>query len=95
MQNLNLAAVNEAVNDIYYEAEDYESLRQSVDDFDNFDQPALAQRCPRFRDDRRGGCGLQRIPDKVQLEDYTRDVLFPNKPLVLPATCPLLGGRTR
>jgi clathrin heavy chain len=44
VQNLNLAAVNEAVNDIYYEAEDYESLRQSVDDFDNFDQPALAQR---------------------------------------------------
>ena len=45
VQNLNLAAVNEAVNDIYYEAEDHENLRQSVDDFDNFDQPALAQRC--------------------------------------------------
>jgi clathrin heavy chain len=44
VQNLNLAAVNEAINDVYVEAEDYENLRTSVTDFDAFDQLALAQR---------------------------------------------------
>merc|ERR1719174_2516352 len=44
VQNLNLAAVNEAINDILVESEDYESLRTSVSDFDAFDQLSLAQK---------------------------------------------------
>lgn len=34
----NVAAVNEALNELYIEDEDYEKLRESVDDYDNFDQ---------------------------------------------------------
>lgn len=33
-----MAAVNEALNELYIEDEDYEKLRESVDDYDNFDQ---------------------------------------------------------
>jgi clathrin heavy chain len=44
VQQLNLAAVNDAINDIFVESEDYESLRTSVSDFDAFDQLALAQK---------------------------------------------------
>ncbi|KAJ8601991.1 hypothetical protein CTAYLR_002731 [Chrysophaeum taylorii] len=44
VQKENLSAVNEALNELYIEDEDYETLRQSIDDFDNFDQIALAQK---------------------------------------------------
>jgi len=44
VQKENLTAVNEAVNELYVEDEDYEALRQSIDEFDNFDQIALAQK---------------------------------------------------
>jgi len=44
VQKDNLMAVNEALNDLYIEEEDYESLRGSIDDFDNFDQLTLAQK---------------------------------------------------
>jgi len=44
VQQHNIAQVNEAVNDIYVEAEQYEELRQSIEEFDNFDQIALAQK---------------------------------------------------
>jgi len=44
VQQHNIAAVNEAVNEVYAEAEQYEDLRQSIEDFDNFDQIALAQK---------------------------------------------------
>merc|ERR1712137_909716 len=43
VQQHNVAAVNDAVNELYVEAEQYEELRQSIEDFDNFDQIALAQ----------------------------------------------------
>lgn len=33
-----MAAVNEALNELYIEDEDHEKLRESVDDYDNFDQ---------------------------------------------------------
>lgn len=36
--------MNEALNELYIEEEDYESLRGSIDDFDNFEQLALAQK---------------------------------------------------
>merc|ERR1719482_487203 len=40
VQQHNIAAVNEAINDLYAEAEQYEDMRQSIEDFDNFDQIA-------------------------------------------------------
>merc|ERR1712151_1371891 len=42
VQKNNLSAVNEALNEMYIEDEDYESLRQSIDDFDNFNMIGLA-----------------------------------------------------
>mmetsp|Transcript_30328 Transcript_30328/g.70760 ORF Transcript_30328/g.70760 Transcript_30328/m.70760 type:complete len:1710 (-) Transcript_30328:179-5308(-) len=44
VQQSNLPAVNEAINELYVEGEQYEDLRQSIEDFDNFDQIALAQK---------------------------------------------------
>merc|ERR1719183_2460192 len=43
VQQHNISAVNEAINELYVEGELYEDLRQSIEDFDNFDQIALAQ----------------------------------------------------
>ncbi|KAI3793232.1 hypothetical protein L1987_35848 [Smallanthus sonchifolius] len=40
----NLSAVNEALNGIYVEEEDYDRLRESIDLHDNFDQIGLAQK---------------------------------------------------
>ncbi|XP_031504649.1 clathrin heavy chain 2-like isoform X3 [Nymphaea colorata] len=42
VQSNNVAAVNEALNEIYVEEEDYERLRESIDMHDNFDQIGLA-----------------------------------------------------
>jgi len=44
VQKNNLAAVNEAVNDLLVEEEDYEGLRMSIETYDAFDQLALAYR---------------------------------------------------
>jgi clathrin heavy chain len=44
VQKENLSVVNEALNEIYIAEEDYDSLRASIDDFDNFDQIYLAQK---------------------------------------------------
>eukprot|EP00929_Paragymnodinium_shiwhaense_P056354 TRINITY_DN2820_c0_g1_i2.p1 TRINITY_DN2820_c0_g1~~TRINITY_DN2820_c0_g1_i2.p1 ORF type:complete len:1724 (-),score=606.43 TRINITY_DN2820_c0_g1_i2:339-5510(-) len=44
VQQHNIAAVNEAINEVYAESEQYEELRQSIDDFENFDQIAFAQK---------------------------------------------------
>jgi len=44
VQQHDVAAVNDAVNDLYVEAEMYEDLRLSIEDFNNFDQIALAQK---------------------------------------------------
>jgi clathrin heavy chain len=44
VQKENLTAVNEALNEIYIAEEDHESLRSSVDEYDNFDQLSLAQK---------------------------------------------------
>jgi len=44
VQQHNVAVVNDAVNELYVEAEHYEDLRTSIEDFDNFDQIALAQK---------------------------------------------------
>jgi clathrin heavy chain len=44
VQKDNLSAINEALNEMYVGDEDYESLRVSIDDFNNFDQILLAQK---------------------------------------------------
>eukprot|EP00824_Muranothrix_gubernata_P013157 TRINITY_DN2754_c0_g1_i2.p1 TRINITY_DN2754_c0_g1~~TRINITY_DN2754_c0_g1_i2.p1 ORF type:complete len:1581 (-),score=427.08 TRINITY_DN2754_c0_g1_i2:505-4755(-) len=44
VQIQNISAVNEALNEIYIENEDHESLRTSVTEFDNFDQIMLAKK---------------------------------------------------
>lgn len=42
VQNQNIAAVNEALNEIYLQNEDYESLRNSIKEYDSFELTALA-----------------------------------------------------
>lgn len=44
VQSNNVSAVNEALNGIYVEEEDYDRLRESIDLHDNFDQIGLAQK---------------------------------------------------
>merc|ERR1712151_174120 len=44
VQQHNIVSVNEAINEIYAEGEQYDELRQSLEDFDNIDQIALAQK---------------------------------------------------
>ena len=43
VQSENLTAVNDAVNEIYVEEEDYDALRSSINKWDNFDQLGLAK----------------------------------------------------
>ena len=43
VQSNNNKAINEALNQVLTEEEDYEGLRKSIDTFDNFDTIALAQ----------------------------------------------------
>jgi clathrin heavy chain len=45
VQTNNLTAVNEALNDLFIEAEDFENLRKSIDTYDNVDLAALGQKC--------------------------------------------------
>jgi len=42
VQNQNISAVNEALNEIYLENEDYESLRMSIKEYDSFESLKLA-----------------------------------------------------
>lgn len=44
VQSVNNQAVNNAYNDLLIEEEDYKTLRDSIDNFENFDNIALAQR---------------------------------------------------
>ena len=44
VQKANLSAVNEALNELYIEDEDYESLRKSIDKYQNFNMIALASK---------------------------------------------------
>ena len=43
-----LQAVNEAVNELLIEEEDFAALRESITTYDNFDQLSLAGRCVSF-----------------------------------------------
>jgi len=45
VQSLNIAQVNEALNELFVEEEDYEALQQSIDTFNQFDNLALARVC--------------------------------------------------
>lgn len=42
VQSQNIAAVNEALNEIYLEKQDFSSLRQSIKDYDSFESITLA-----------------------------------------------------
>jgi len=44
VQKENLTAVNEALNEMLISEEDYEGLRESIDNYNNFDQIQLAQK---------------------------------------------------
>ncbi|CAF4566840.1 unnamed protein product, partial [Rotaria sp. Silwood1] len=44
VQNINNKAINEALNNLLIEEEDYQGLRSSIDAYDNFDNITLAQR---------------------------------------------------
>jgi len=44
VQHLNIEAVNDAYNDLLIEEEDYKTLRDSIDSFDNFNNIDLAKR---------------------------------------------------
>jgi len=44
VQEADLTVVNETLNDLYIEEEDYEALRKSIDEYTNFDGLALAQK---------------------------------------------------
>eukprot|EP00931_Biecheleriopsis_adriatica_P100318 TRINITY_DN7555_c0_g2_i1.p1 TRINITY_DN7555_c0_g2~~TRINITY_DN7555_c0_g2_i1.p1 ORF type:complete len:1123 (+),score=330.73 TRINITY_DN7555_c0_g2_i1:152-3370(+) len=44
VQQHDIQAVNEAINEVYTDGEQYEELRQSIEDFSNIDQIALAQK---------------------------------------------------
>lgn len=63
VQMYNVPAVNEAVNEILVEMEDIDSLRQSVTEFESFDQLSLAQKIERhpLLEMRRIGAYLYRV----------------------------------
>jgi len=42
VQAQNISAVNEALNEIYLENEDFESLRASIKEYDSFESMSLA-----------------------------------------------------
>jgi clathrin heavy chain len=44
VQSSDVFAVNEALNEIYVEEEDYDRLRESIDLYDNFNEIGLAQK---------------------------------------------------
>mmetsp|Transcript_10294 Transcript_10294/g.24653 ORF Transcript_10294/g.24653 Transcript_10294/m.24653 type:complete len:1703 (-) Transcript_10294:71-5179(-) len=44
VQAENVSAVNEALNELYLDDENFTELRRSIEEFDNFDQLALAQK---------------------------------------------------
>ena len=44
VQNLNNKSINEALNNLLIDEEDYQGLRASIDAFDNYDNISLAQR---------------------------------------------------
>jgi len=47
VQHFNIEAVNDAYNDLLIEEEDYKTLRDSIDSFDNFNNISLAKRLER------------------------------------------------
>mmetsp|Transcript_25742 Transcript_25742/g.76663 ORF Transcript_25742/g.76663 Transcript_25742/m.76663 type:complete len:1721 (-) Transcript_25742:262-5424(-) len=44
VQQHNIANVNDAINDLFVEGEQFDEMRESIEQFDNFDQIALAQK---------------------------------------------------
>eukprot|EP00512_Aurantiochytrium_limacinum_P004077 CAMPEP_0171496660 /NCGR_PEP_ID=MMETSP0958-20121227/6831_1 /TAXON_ID=87120 /ORGANISM="Aurantiochytrium limacinum, Strain ATCCMYA-1381" /LENGTH=1691 /DNA_ID=CAMNT_0012030799 /DNA_START=355 /DNA_END=5430 /DNA_ORIENTATION=+ len=73
VQKENIASVNEAINEVLVEDENYEALRESVDEHDNFDQIALAKKLEKHEliEMKRIACHLfnknKRFADSVRL----------------------------
>jgi len=80
VQNQNVSAVNEALNRIYIENEDHESLRASIKEFDSFDSLKMAQELERhdLLEFRRIGALLYRKNKKYQqsIEISKKDELY-------------------
>lgn len=80
VQRDNIVAVNEAVNGLFVEAEDYKALRESIDSYDQFDQIALAQRLEHhdLLEMRRISAYLYKINKryKVAIDISKKDVLY-------------------
>ena len=66
-QTNNLQAVNDAVNELCIEEEDYEALRNSIDLYDNFDQISLALRASRTSSSSSPNLRVH-LPEKQALE---------------------------
>lgn len=49
VQMQNIKEVNDALNEIYFELEDYVALRESVSEYETFDQVALAKQCEKHQ----------------------------------------------
>ncbi|KAH9275316.1 hypothetical protein BASA83_002084 [Batrachochytrium salamandrivorans] len=79
-QTTNNAAVNAAYNDLLIEQEDFNTLRDSVDSFDNLDHVGLAQRLEKHEllEFRRVAASLYQTKRKFKLAlgIYKRDGLF-------------------
>lgn len=80
VQTNNNKAVNEALNQVLIEEEDYEGLRKSIDGFDNFDMIALAQQVEKHEllEFRRIGAYLFRMNNRwaQAVELCKKDKLF-------------------
>jgi clathrin heavy chain len=80
VQSKNLKNVNESLNELYIEEEDYESLRTSVEHYHNLDMVALAQKLDRHANTefRRTGAQLFRKNGKFKhaVEIQKRDKLY-------------------
>lgn len=80
VQNQNVAAVNEALNMIYLEKQDFSSLRKSIEDYDSFESIQLAQdlECHELLDCRRISALLYRKNNRYEksIEISKKDRLY-------------------
>ena len=88
VQNLNNKSINEALNNLLIDEEDYQGLRASIDAFDNYDNISLAQRLEKHEliEFRRIAAYLYRGNNrwKQAVELSKKDRLFKVTTLTLP-----------
>lgn len=75
---LNIEAVNDAYNDLLIEEEDFKTLRDSIDSFDNFNNISLAQRLEKhdLLEFRRLAAHLYKV---LQFSPHSSEVLTPSQ----------------